>query len=77
MVKAGSFQPEKVAEQLGVVKFDKEESLSEKLGLPSSVLVTNRNENTDRLILRIKDDFDLDSESFSAFLDEAYKAFPK
>ena len=77
LVKAGSFQSEQVAELLGVVKFDKEETLSEKLGLPSSVLIINRNENTDRLVLRIKNDFDLESESFAKFLHDAYKAFPK
>jgi hypothetical protein len=41
------------------------------------VVVKNRNENTDRVILRIKDDIDLESEVFSKFLDDAHKAFPK
>jgi hypothetical protein len=56
-----------------VVKFDKEESLSEKLGLLSSVVIINRNESTARLILRIKDDFNLESGSFAVFLEVAYR----
>ena len=43
----------------------------------SSVLVKNRNDQTDRLLLRIKEGFDLSSKTFAAFLEEAYKAFPK
>ena len=65
------------AMELGVATFDKEESLAEKLNLPSSVLVKNRNDATDRMILRIKEDFDLESSSFAEFLDAAYKACPK
>jgi len=77
LIKAGSFNADDIAKRLKIVKFDTEESLSEKLGLPSSVVVKNRNENTDRVILRIKDDIDLESEAFSKFLDDAHKAFPK
>jgi len=62
---------------LGITKFDKEESLLEKLGLPSSVFIKNRNENTDRVRIRVKDDFDLESEPFLKFLEEAYKACPR
>jgi hypothetical protein len=77
LLKAGGFKAEELAKRLGVVTFDKEESLSEKLGLPSSILVKNRNENTDRVILRVKEDFDLSSEVFLAFLNDAHKAVPK
>ena len=77
LLKSGSFNADNVANTLKIVKFDTEDSLEEKLGLPSSVVIKKRNENTDRLILRIKEDFDLESESFSKFLDDAYKAFPK
>lgn len=77
LLKSGRFQAEEIAKRLGIVKFDKEESLSEKLNLPSSVLVKNRNENTDRVIVRVKEDFNLESETFATFLDDAYKAFPK
>lgn len=77
LVKKGSLPPDHVAKMLGVEKFDTEESLAEKMGLPSSVLVKNRNEQTDRLYLRIKEDFDLTSEAFVHFLQEAHKAFPK
>jgi hypothetical protein len=77
LLKAGSFKADDIAKRLNIVKFDTEESMSEKLGYPSSVLVKKRNENTDRVVLRMKDDFDLESASFSKFLDDAYKAFPK
>ncbi len=77
LVKAGSLKADDIAKQLGIAKFDREESLSEKLNLPSSVVVKNRNESTDRVILRVKEDFDLESEAFAQFLSAAYKAFPK
>jgi hypothetical protein len=77
LLKAGIFKADEIAKRLGIAKFDKEESLSEKLNLPSSVLVKNRNENTDRVIVRVKEDFDLESDAFAGFLEDAYKAFPK
>lgn len=77
LLKKGALQADHVAEMLGVEKFDKEESLAEKMNLPSSVLIVNRNEQTDRLYLRVKEDFDLSSDAFVNFLQEAYKAFPK
>lgn len=77
LVKANSFTADKVASLLNIAKFDKEETLSEKFGLPSSVLVKNRNEKTDRMYIRVKDDFKLESDKFIEFLKEAYKAFPK
>lgn len=77
LVKAGSFNSDEVANRLKIAKFDKEESLSEKMGLPSSVFIKNRNENTDRIFIRVKEDFDLESEEFLSFLKDAYKAFPK
>ena len=77
LVKANSFNSDKVSNRLKIAKFDKEESLSEKLGLPSSVLIKNRNENTDRMSIRVKEDFDLESEEFVSFLKDAYEAFPK
>jgi hypothetical protein len=77
LVKAGSLKADEVAEQLGIATFDREDSLSDKLNLPSSVLVKNRNESTDRVIVRVKEDFDIESEAFSKFLAAAYDAFPK
>ena len=41
------------------------------------MLIKNRNENTDRMSVRVKEDFDLDSEEFVNFLKDAYDAFPK
>lgn len=77
LVKSSSFDGGDVAKKLNIVKFDKEESMSEKLALPSSVLIKKRNENTDRIFLRIKEDFNIESEEFLSFLKDAYKAFPK
>lgn len=77
LLKAGKFKAEEIAKRLGIVKFDKEESLSERLNLPSSVIVKNRSENTDRVLVRVKEDFDLEAEAFASFLEDAYKAFPK
>ncbi len=68
-----AFEGAALAERLGAARYDSDESLSEKLGLPSSVNVSRRNERTDKIRLRMKEDFDLSSESFAAFLDEAMK----
>jgi hypothetical protein len=77
LVKANAFKSEDVAKRLSIVKFEKEESMSEKLGLPSSVLIKNRNEISDRMYIRVKDDFNLESKEFLDFLKDTYKAFPK
>lgn len=76
LVKANSFTSDQIAEKLGIAKFEKEESLSDKFALPSSVFIKNRNEMTDRIYIRIKDDFDIESEVFLDFLQEAYNACP-
>ena len=76
-MKANSFKSDDVADRLKIVKFDKDESMSEKLGLPSSVLIKNRNENSDRMLIRVKDDFNLEAEEFLSFLKDTHKAFPK
>jgi hypothetical protein len=39
--------------------------------------VRNRNAATDRIILRIKEDFDLESTAFLDFLKDVHKAFGK
>jgi hypothetical protein len=75
LVEAGSFNEEELAQRLGVKIFDREESLAEKLGWPSSVFVETRSEDTDRVVLRIKEDFDLEGERFLDFLKEAYEAY--
>ncbi len=77
LVKTGAFKPEDIAQRLGIAEFDKAESMSQKLGLPSSVSVWNRNQNTDGVTIRLKEDFDLSSTDFLKFLEDAYKAFPK
>jgi hypothetical protein len=76
-VKVGTFDPDKLAKTLGVAKFDKDESMSEKLNLPSSVAIRNRTEVRDRVRLRVKADFDLKSEAFLKFMTQAFEACPK
>lgn len=78
VVQGKIFQTDPLAKQLGVAVFDREETLSEKLNLPSSVYVrSRRNENTDRVRIRAKEDFNLQSPAFIQFLEAAYKACPK
>lgn len=77
LLKAKTFNSDDLAARLNIAKFDKEETLSEKFGLPSSVFVKARNENTDKVYLRVKEDFDLHSDKFLGFLKDAYKAFHK
>jgi len=75
-VRAGAFDQEDVAQRLGIQVFDKDDSLADKIGLPTSVLVQNRSDNRDRVVIRLKEDFDLHSETFLSFLQDAYNAFP-
>lgn len=77
LVKTNSLNPDSISKRLDIVKFEQEDSLAEKLNLPSSVLVKHLNDATDRIVLRIKEGFDIESETFLQFLFEAYKAFPK
>jgi len=77
LVKAGTFEATTLAARLGVQEFDQEDTLSEKLGLPSSVMVQHRNPVTDRVVLRVKEEFDLASEAFLQFLREAHAAFAR
>jgi len=72
----GNFEEKELAKRLGVQVFDKKESLSEKIGLPSSVTVGDEGEGSAWIKLRIKEDFDLDSTAFLKFLKEAYESFP-
>lgn len=76
LLKPGKFDVNEIANRLGIAKFDKE-SFSEKINLPSSVLIQSLNDSTDRIIIRIKEGFDIESETFRNFLDDAYKAFSK
>jgi hypothetical protein len=76
-VTPGAFESSVLAERLGVKQFEQAESLSEKLGLPSSVEVQSRSEATDRIVLRLKEDFDPSGDEFLSFLHDAYEAFPR
>lgn len=75
-IKTGFFNQRQVARQLNIKEFSKEVPLSEKFGLPSSVYLYKKTETTDRIILRIKEDFDIKNAKFVDFLIKAYRAFP-
>ena len=77
IVKKGSFSQRGLARKLGIKEFEKEESLSEKFSLPSSVAVRERNERTDRITIRIKKDFKLQDKAFLEFLKKAHTAFSR
>jgi hypothetical protein len=77
LVPTGAFDQHRLAERLGVAEFVTEESFADKLNLPSSVTVQSRNESTDRIYLRLKEDFVLNDERFLAFLQDAYQVFVK
>ncbi len=76
-VSAGSYDSSKLAAMLKVAKFDKDDSMSDKLNLPSSVAIRNRTEARDRIRLRVKADFDLKSEAFLKFVAQAFEKCPK
>jgi len=75
LVGTGKFSRSEVAATLGVEEFDEEGALGDKLGLPSSVNVRKLTGQTDRITLRLKDDFDISSEAFISFMNKSYKAF--
>lgn len=72
LIKKDTFNQKDLANKLRLVEFDVNSSLGEKLNLPSSVCIKNRNDKGDRIIIRIKDDFNFKSESFINFLKKAY-----
>lgn len=76
-VKSGSFKTADLAERLKVEQYDSDDSLSDKLNMPSSLFVKNRNVTSDRIRLRAKEDFDVKSSELISFLKDAYKASPK
>ena len=76
-VKTGEFNQHDIANRLGVQEFDPDDSLSDKFQYSSSVYVEQRNESTDNIKLRVKDDFNIESEEFLKFLNDAYKACPR
>jgi hypothetical protein len=77
IVKAGVFKTDALAKKLGVEVFDMDDSLGEKLGMPRSTFVKNRNPSSDRVRFRMKEDFNIKSPAFREFLKEAFKAFTK
>jgi len=76
-VKAGVFKTDALAKRLDVEVFDMDESLGDKLRLPSSVFVNTYNPSSDRVRFRMKEDFNIDGPAFREFLRDAFKACTK
>lgn len=76
-IQAGVYQQQDLAHRLGIQEFDSEDSLSEKLDLPSSVSIRRRSETKERITVRLKKDFDLENEALLNLLQELYQAFSK
>lgn len=77
-VAQGTFDQAQLAERLDVEEFDRDESLSEKLNLPSSITLKKVGERLDRIWVRAKEgDFDFETPEFREFLFEAFQACPR
>ena len=77
VVSTGFFSAEEIANRLGVVLFDKKASMSVKMNLESSVEIRSRSSRFDKIRLRIRKDFDLESGEFRKFLQNACEAYQK
>ncbi len=73
LIKNDNINLQKVAEQLGVKVFDKNSSLSEKLQLESSIEMDESN-SSKRFAIRIKEDFDINSDGLLKLLKDALKS---
>lgn len=76
-IKVSSMDTLKIAKQLGILEYDANKTLSEKFNQPSSVNIKITNETSDRILLRIKDDFDMTKPEFLDFLKETLKCISK
>jgi len=74
-VKPDSFKTDEIAKLLGIVTFDHDKTLADKLDTPSSVDIEHQ-ENRDFVLLRVKPDLNLDSEGFAEFVRRAHKSNP-
>ena len=72
-VHVGVFESESVATSLGLARFDRDKSLSEKLSLPSSVLIRPVSSTVDRVTIRVKEGFDVQDARLLAFMKQAYE----
>lgn len=73
--KSGTFDQQELAQELGVPEFDRKKHLADKISLPSSVMVQQESKKRERVIVRIKEGFDLGNSSFMALLKKAYDCF--
>lgn len=76
-VQADAFDAASLADALHITVFDSDASFGEKIKLPSSVNVSSRTDTTDKVQIRIKDDFEFESEPFVNFLERAYAECPR
>jgi hypothetical protein len=75
-VDGGEFNSEQISKELGIKVFDRTSSLSEKLQKESSVGIETIGEH-DRIVIRIKDEFDVSSEQFLKFMKTGLDSFKK
>ncbi|MGA1865605.1 MAG: hypothetical protein ACMUHX_11155, partial [bacterium] len=76
-VSPGSFSSDDIAMTLKIAQFDNEEIVQEEEVSQSSVFIKDWDKDTEQVQIHIKEDFDLESDRFLVFLEEAYRAFPK
>ncbi len=76
LIKKGDIDVIKVSKDLGIKIFDRDSSLSEKLQLESSVKITNKGEY-DKIIIRIKKEFNVTSDEFIKLLTDCFNSFKK
>lgn len=72
-VKANTFDKVALASKLNIEVFDRDDSQTEKLNLPSSINILSYNSNSDRILLRMKKDFNLNNPAFVEFLQDTIK----
>lgn len=76
LIKEHDMDANKISEDLGIVLFEKDSSLSEKLQLNSSIDIYNKGVY-DKIIIRIKEEFDIFSNEFIDFIRNCLQSFKK
>lgn len=76
-IKPGVFDRKALADRLKLAEFETDDDLSDKMSLPSSVTVKRLNEHRERIRIRAKQDFVLDTPEFRDFITAAFAASPK
>ena len=75
LVKPGALNVDDIAKTLKISKCNSEESIEEDMETMSSVSIKKRDDDFDQIQIRIKEGFNVESDRFTLFLEEAYRAF--